>query len=505
MIHAASTAQKESYPEEFLDKLLSLEILDDGGVLHVALDKSSDDTVPREDGAVSPSRANHTLSRQQAWSVKSSQEGDQTASTTVTAAAVTAATAPSEPVKTLKSAPNLTRRPEEIKEAASAKLPPAKSEYPTKPPAKKKMATFSTTTSMAVAMHSSTGGTSTTSTNTTTDDLPLYGSTTGRRTRQGPNITGHRPASAHPGRRPDLYDGRRIKTAPATATATSSTTTTTSVDYSPVRRGLQQRARQPPIRISPRPASAHPLRRPDLYGSARRIQTAPPTPSELQDDIEFDLSERSESPRLSFSQSDHQQRQQPKQHMEYSEPCLIKPTKKPAGYQPPSPSKEKLQKGSHKTAVALPEEKEVSFVVSLDVGEEPSEVISSPTSSSITSSGVFDDAANLSPQSDRTPTPEDLEDIITKTKRQSSIVEHTDSLDLIEQAMSLSHPQESSDPLSTHESQEMIEKRRRESSLVRHVDSLILIEQSKPELLDPEHSQHKVRWGALNVYPGVLK
>ena len=185
------------------------------------------------------------------------------------------------------------------------------------------------------------------------------------------------------------------------------------------------RERLGPTMVSPRPMSAHPHKRPELY-TGRKY-------SVLTEDGIFG---RCESPvRSSRSREEYE------------------------GVD---------ESGGSGTELTGPANgREVSFVVSL------------PRKDDGTPPPNEDEGSPSEPESRTSRHSKDLSrQLIMHTKRQSSIVTHTDSLDLLDQIVSPS--------LTPRNSMEMIERVRRDSSIVRHVDSLVLMEHSKQEMMSRE-------------------
>lgn len=273
---------------------------------------------------------------------------------------------------------------------------------------------------------------------------------------------------------------------PVAPVTVSSSTSSTSDNYPFPTRDLRERLG--PTAISPRPISAHPLRRPDLYG--KQYKTL-----ELECIEEGVIGPCDSNTSQSAALEDETQKMY--STPVYSEPCFTRTMyDQGSPYQSPYPSREEIP-GYYEVDVEAPaNDREVSFVVSLSCGdnnspmkvEEGMSVTSiSPASSTSTDFTLAKrTSSHFQATSESQGPASSPQDIIERTRRQSSIVKHTDSLDLIEHAVT-----EPPYPLTSQKSIEMIERTRRESSIVHHVDSLTLIEQSKPELVEEAH--HKVK------------
>ena len=250
-----------------------------------------------------------------------------------------------------------------------------------------------------------------------------------------------------------------------------------------------------PTSISPRPPSAHPKRRPDLYPRHRQYHS-------LQESMTWGDSmpttAGSSSAALQSSAKLLKDKSYPtasERRVESGPVTASSDSRLPSSSRQYSMerSRDGIRTGAENSTISdlcysSSHEKKISFMVSLPMGDEKREVNASevsvvPATSSDSMFSLTDE--NMRPssrmessvvESSKAPSPQEIIDTARET---SSIIGHVDSLILMEQGMP-----EAPLALSAEESKEVIEKVQAESCIVQHVDSLILIEQSLHQLND---------------------
>ncbi len=288
-----------------------------------------------------------------------------------------------------------------------------------------------------------------------------------------------------------------------------------------------------PTAISPRPPSAHPMRRPDLYAKHRQqiaqeegatwhTESAATTIGGSNAAVESLCLLAKDSARSCPISKEAKYGSGPNTVTTLSEsrlPCRSKEINKL------QQSREEITTGTANSMISSvcyssSHEKKISFMVSLPCGEEKreintSEVSVSPASSSDSTYSLTDE--NMRPsskletsvlESSKVPSPLPQDLIIDNAREGSSIISHVDSLILMEQGASEPLPM-----LSAKESQDVIEKVQAESCIVQHVDSLILIEQSmqsmqqldEPVKVRSSSSYSELNLGSVKLRPPLYK
>lgn len=302
-----------------------------------------------------------------------------------------------------------------------------------------------------------------------------------------------------------------------------------------------------PTTISPRPPSAHPMRRPDLYGkrppfsrddedddddddddipewttthqsTTDNIPEWTTAPQSTTDVPEWTTTHQSTTTYASSSNLDARHScPAPRGAKRESVPSTITTTtfsdshiasrSKDSNFKKLS-SKERILEHDMPAVAAISDgsvgyssshEKKISFKVSLACGDDKREtnttdVSVAPASSSDSMLTLTDE--NIEPSSkidSSNKTVSSPHNIIDTTREASSLIGHVDSLILIEQGVP-----EPPHPLSAKESQEVIEKVQAESCIVQHVDSLILIEQSLHQLDESGKVRNCYSIGSVN-------
>ena len=236
----------------------------------------------------------------------------------------------------------------------------------------------------------------------------------------------------------------------------------TSVDQSYQTRN--QRRRIGPTTISPRPASAHHARRPDLLVGMKTpfteslscIEDCPSRGSFSDDASSYAMKDPTA---LSRRPSQKYCPSSPEVHSN-------DPTYQQRMYDSFRFSRDNLRNDSGVESNHSMQNKSVSFIVSLQCRDSKSsreDMVGNQGAMKHSKSDSFDGRGEIVRNSSS------QEMMINNTRRMSSIVSHVDSLILIEQETS---PHQS---VRTQSSHEIIEKTRKGSSIVSHVDSLILI------------------------------
>ena len=241
-----------------------------------------------------------------------------------------------------------------------------------------------------------------------------------------------------------------------------------------------------PTAISPRPPSAHPTRRPDLYPKHRQYH-GPPWQSESVATSIGDSSVVVEPLCLLTNQSTRSCPEGKQGLSSTKTVTVLSDSRLPRSYAEYSTkqSKEGLPTGANSTASGVgyssSHEKKISFMVSLPCGDEKpntSEVSVAPQSSNDSIYSLTDEHMRPSAvESSKSPLPREI--MIDLAREGSSIIGHVDSLILLEQGVPEPHM-----AMTAEESKEVIEKVQAESCIVQHVDSLILIEHSMHQLTE---------------------